>query len=163
VSQAIIPFDTVLIANRGEIACRIIRACRELGLGTVAVYSEADRHSLHVQLADQAVYLGPAPASESYLKIPALLAAAHATGAQALHPGYGFLAENPELADACARSGLVFVGPSANVLRELGAKTTARDRALALGIPVVPGQAIDPDQPEACQALANHLGYPLLV
>ncbi|MBT9547489.1 MAG: ATP-grasp domain-containing protein [Candidatus Sericytochromatia bacterium] len=162
-SQAIIPFDTVLIANRGEIACRIIRACRELGLGTVAVYSEADRHSLHVQLADQAVYLGPAPASESYLKIPALLAAAHATGAQALHPGYGFLAENPELADACARSGLVFVGPSANVLRELGAKTTARDRALALGIPVVPGQAIDPDQPEACQALANHLGYPLLV
>ncbi len=162
-SQLSTPFDTVLIANRGEIACRIIRACRELGLGTVAVYSEPDRHSLHVHLADQAVCLGPAPASESYLNIPALLAAAQATGAQALHPGYGFLAENPELAEACARSGLVFVGPSADVLRELGAKTAARDRAEALGIPVVPGQAIDPEQPEACLALASELGYPLLV
>ncbi|MGE3727008.1 MAG: biotin carboxylase N-terminal domain-containing protein [Candidatus Sericytochromatia bacterium] len=156
-------FDTVLIANRGEIACRIIRACRELGLGTVAVYSEADRDSLHVQWADQAVYLGPAPASESYLNIPALLAAAQATGAQALHPGYGFLAEKPELAEACAAAEVVFVGPRAEVLRELGAKTSARERAQALGIPVVPGRAIDPDQPEACQALAEELGYPLLV
>lgn len=157
------PFDTVLIANRGEIACRIIRACQALGLGTVAVYSEADRDSLHVQMADQAVYLGPAPAPESYLKIPALIAAAQQTGAQALHPGYGFLAEKPELAEACADAGLVFVGPSPEVLRELGAKTAARERAIALGIPVVPGQAIDPEQPEACLAVAQELGYPLLV
>lgn len=157
------PFDTVLIANRGEIACRIIRACQALGLGTVAVYSEADRHSLHVQMADQAYCLGPAPAADSYLHIPALLAAAQATGAQALHPGYGFLAEKPELAEACAQNGLVFVGPRAEILRELGAKTAARERAQALGIPVVPGRAIDVNLPEACQALAAELGYPLLV
>jgi acetyl/propionyl-CoA carboxylase alpha subunit len=156
-------FDTVLIANRGEIACRIMRACQALGLSTVAVYSEADKNALHTKLADQAFCIGPAPATESYLNIPAILKVATESGAQAIHPGYGFLAEKPELAQACAEAGLVFIGPSAEVLEKLGAKTAARALAQSLQIPVVPGKEINPGDPQNCQKMAAELGYPLLV
>ena len=119
-------FKKVLIANRGEIALRVIRACRELGIQTVAVYSEADRESLHVRFADDDVCIGPAPARESYLKIPRLIAAAEITGADAIHPGYGFLAENAEFAETCAASNITFIGPTAAQIRVMGDKAAAR-------------------------------------
>ncbi|HET9111570.1 MAG TPA: biotin carboxylase N-terminal domain-containing protein, partial [Ktedonobacterales bacterium] len=157
------PFTTVLIANRGEIALRIIRACRDLGLRSVAVYSDADRESPHVRLADEAVRLGPAPASESYLSIEKIIAAAQATGAQAIHPGYGFLSENPVFADACEAAGITFVGPSARVMREMGEKTAARRKAQAAHVPVTPGY--DTGLESAAQALemAERIGYPVLL
>ncbi|MDE3230312.1 MAG: hypothetical protein KGO05_10555, partial [Chloroflexota bacterium] len=120
------PFSKVLIANRGEIALRVIRACRDMGLRSVAVYSDADREAAHVRMADEAVRLGPAPAAESYLRIEKIIAAARETGAQAIHPGYGFLSENPDFADACEAAGIIFVGPSGRVMREMGEKTAAR-------------------------------------
>jgi acetyl-CoA carboxylase biotin carboxylase subunit len=152
----------VLIANRGEIAVRIARACRELGIASVAVYSDADREALHASLADEAVRIGPAPARESYLKIEALLAAARATGADAVHPGYGFLSENAEFAAAVAESGRVFIGPSAAAIRAMGQKTEARARMQAAHVPVVPGYPGGGD----ARAYADHaraLGYPVLV
>src|SRR5437868_7613216 len=130
-------FKKVLIANRGEIALRIIRACRELDIQTVAVYSEADRESLHVRFADDDVCIGPAPARESYLKIPRLIAAAEITGADAIHPGYGFLAENAEFAETCAASNITFIGPTAEQIRLMGDKATARKQMAAVGVPVV--------------------------
>ncbi len=156
----------VLIANRGEIAVRIIRACRELGLGAVAVYSECDRTALHVRLADEAWPLGPSPASESYLRIDKIVDVARKAGATLVHPGYGFLAENEDFAAACEAAGLTFVGPTPDAIARMGSKTAARQVAIAAGVPVVPG-AVEPyaeDSPEAAiVAEAERIGYPLLV
>ncbi|HUF47950.1 MAG TPA: acetyl-CoA carboxylase biotin carboxylase subunit [Vicinamibacterales bacterium] len=156
----------VLIANRGEIAVRIIRACRELGLGTVAVYSDADRAALHVRLADEAWHIGPSPARDSYLRIDGLLDVARASGATLVHPGYGFLAENEVFAAACVDAGLTFVGPTADAIARMGSKTAARHAAIAAGVQVVPG-AVEPyaaDAPEAAiVAEAERLGYPIVV
>ncbi len=132
-------FKKILIANRGEIALRITRACHELGVKVVAVYSEADRESLHVRFSDEDVCIGPAPASESYMNIPQIISAADVTGAEAIHPGYGFLAENAEFSEICQRSDIVFVGPSPEQIRAMGDKATARKTMMDLGVPTVPG------------------------
>jgi 3-methylcrotonyl-CoA carboxylase alpha subunit len=153
----------VLIANRGEIAVRVIRACRELDIESVAVFSEADAHALHVKLADRAYPIGPAPATESYLNIGAIVDAATRAGADAVHPGYGFLAENPEFADACANAGVTFIGPPAGVIARMGSKLAARDMMQRAGVPVVPG-ARPPDQSDAgVRAAALEVGTPLLI
>ena len=153
----------VLIANRGEIAVRIIRACRERGLATVAVYSEADRQAPHVLAADQAVCIGPASASASYLNVPALLDAARTTGADAVHPGYGFLSENAAFAEACANAGLTFIGPPADVISRMGSKTAARAAAIAAGVPVVPGVVPTDQSPAAIAAAVREVGFPALI
>jgi len=155
-------FKTILIANRGEIAVRVMRACRELGIATVAVYSEADREALHVRRADQACPLGAAAASESYLNIEKLLGAARRTGAEAVHPGYGFLSENAEFARRCAGAGLKFIGPAAAAMEGMGSKTRARQTALAADVPMVPGSSALPSA-KAAEAAAEKLGYPVLV
>src|ERR1700733_13619275 len=124
-------FKKVLIANRGAIACRVIRTLRKMGIGSVAVYSEADKHALHVTMADEAVLIGPAPAAQSYLASEKIFAAAKQTGAQAIHPGYGFLSENADFAEACAREGIVFIGPTPAQMRAFGLKHTARELAIA--------------------------------
>jgi len=162
------PFARVLIANRGEIAVRIIRACRELGVETVAVFSDVDARAMHVQLATTAVRLGPAPAVESYLRADAIVGAALATGAEAIHPGYGFLAERASFAAAVETAGLVFVGPSSATIAALGDKLAARRLAAAAGVPVVPGTLepapVDrPDRIDAIAADADRTGFPLLV
>src|SRR5271154_3952803 len=132
-------FGRVLVANRGEIAVRIIRALRDMKIRSIAVFSDADRGALHVRMADEAEHLGPAPSSESYLRIDKILAAAQKHGADAIHPGYGFLSENAEFAAACEAEGIVFIGPSAESIRRLGSKTAARKLAKQAGVPVVPG------------------------
>ncbi len=157
------PFQKVLIANRGEIAVRVIRACRELGLASVAVYSEADRQSLHVRMADEAYYIGPAPASQSYLHIPTLMSVAQRSGAQAVHPGYGFLSENASFVEACVEAGLIFVGPSASLQRAVGEKTAARATARQADVPIVPGALLDGVDEAALAELAAGIGYPLLL
>ncbi len=134
-------FDRVLIANRGEIAVRVIRTLHELGIEAVAVYSTADRDSLHTRLADRAICIGPPPAAESYLSIPAVVSAAETTGCQAVHPGYGFLAENPAFVRACADNDLVFIGPDADVMERMGDKVRAKEEMASAGVPVVPGTA----------------------
>ncbi|HET8577343.1 MAG TPA: acetyl-CoA carboxylase biotin carboxylase subunit [Methylomirabilota bacterium] len=156
-------FGKVLIANRGEIAVRVIRACRELGIATVAVFSEADRESLHVLLADEAVSLGPPPATESYLVIDKLIQAARVTGADAIHPGYGFLAENAAFAEACASAGLVFVGPPAAAIRKMGDKITARRTAIQMQVPVVPGTERPLSDDAEAARVAREVGYPVMI
>ena len=156
----------ILIANRGEIAVRIARACRDLGLASVAVFSESDRGARHVRMADEAVAIGASPPRESYLRIDTLIAAARATGADAVHPGYGFLAENAGFAAACAEAGLTFIGPSAKAIELMGSKTAARDAARAAGVPIVPGTAapLGPDASDAeLTAAARRVGYPIMV
>jgi acetyl-CoA carboxylase biotin carboxylase subunit len=156
-------FERILIANRGEIAVRVIRACREMGIATVAVYSEADRDALHVQLADAAVAIGPPPARESYLAIDKVIAAARETGADAIHPGYGFLSENPTFGRACRDAGIKFIGPSPETLEASGDKVRARQMAAKGGAPVLPAlENVTPDSKEAREA-AKALGLPLLV
>ena len=156
-------FQKVLIANRGEIALRIIRACHELGIKTVAVYSEADRESLHVRFADEDVCIGPAAASESYLNIPRIIAAAEITGAEAIHPGYGFLAENAEFSEICTRSDLVFIGPTPEQIRLMGDKATARRTMMDVGVPTVPGsEGVVEDMSEA-RRIADEIGYPIMI
>src|SRR3954470_18496621 len=132
-------FGKVLIANRGAIACRVIRTLRRMGVASVAVYSAADRHSLHVRQADEAVEIGPAPAAQSYLSVDALLSAAAQTGAEAIHPGYGFLSENADFAEECGRRGIVFIGPTPAQMRAFGLKHTARAIASENGVPLLPG------------------------
>jgi acetyl-CoA carboxylase biotin carboxylase subunit len=156
-------FKKVLIANRGEIALRIIRACRELGVRTVAVYSEADRHSLHVRFADEAVCIGPPPSKESYLNIPRLIAAAEVTNADAVHPGYGFLAENAGFAEICTTSGLTFIGPKAESILAMGDKALARETMHKAGVPIVPGSnGVISDFNEA-KRIAGDIGYPIII
>jgi acetyl-CoA carboxylase biotin carboxylase subunit len=156
-------FKKVLIANRGEIALRVIRACRELGIETVAVYSEADRESLHVRFADDDVCIGPPPGRSSYLRIPSIIAAAEITGADAIHPGYGFLAENAEFADTCRASNIMFIGPTGEQIRQMGDKATARRLAQEAGVPTVPGTAgtiADLDEALRC---AEEIGFPVII
>jgi acetyl-CoA carboxylase, biotin carboxylase subunit len=155
-------FRKVLIANRGEIALRVIRACREMGLRTVAVYSEADRESLHVRFADEDVCIGPAPARESYLNIPRIIAAAEITGADAIHPGYGFLAENAEFSEICEASEVTFIGPTPQQIRLMGDKAAARRTMKEVGVPIVPGTDAISDAEEALAA-AREIGFPVLI
>jgi acetyl-CoA carboxylase biotin carboxylase subunit len=154
-------FQKVLIANRGEIAVRIARTLREMGVGVVAVYSEPDHDALHVRSADEAYAIGPAAAAESYLRIDKLMAVAKRAGCDALHPGYGFLSENPELPDACEQSGITFIGPPASAMRAMGLKTAAREKMSAAGVPVVPGGAAD--SIEEAKATAARIGYPVML
>jgi acetyl-CoA carboxylase biotin carboxylase subunit len=156
-------FRKILIANRGEIAVRVIRACRELGIQAVAVFSDVDRAALHVRLADEAYPIGPAPSRESYLRVEKLMDVAQRAGCDALHPGYGFLAENPALPRACADAGIVFVGPPAETMEALGSKTAARQLARRSDVPTVPG-ALDPiDRAEDAQSLSHDIGFPVLL
>ena len=156
-------FKKVLIANRGEIALRVIRACRELGIQTVAVYSEADRESLHVRFADDDVCIGPAPSRESYLRIPRLIAAAEITGADAIHPGYGFLAENAEFAETCAASNVTFIGPTAEQIRLMGDKAAARRTMSEVGVPIVPGTPGPVEDAEQALEYAKSIGFPVII
>ncbi|WP_112170436.1 5-oxoprolinase/urea amidolyase family protein [Paraburkholderia unamae] len=155
-------FDKILIANRGEIACRVIRTLKRLGIASVAVYSEADRHAMHVTLADEAVCIGPAPVAQSYLNAEAILAAARSTGAQAVHPGYGFLSENAAFAGACERAGIVFIGPRPEQMTDFGLKHTAREIARANDVALLPGTGLLPDVASALEAAAT-LGYPVML
>ncbi len=156
-------FRKVLIANRGEIAVRVIAACRDLGIRTVAVYSEADREAMHVLLADEAVCVGPPPATESYLNIPNIISAAEVTGAEAIHPGYGFLSENADFAEICESCNIQFIGPPASVIRKMGDKVQARQLALEAGVPVIPGSEGIVEDEEQARKLARKLGYPVLL
>ena len=153
----------VLIANRGEIALRVRRACREAGIETVSVYSQADAEALHVQLATRSVCIGPPRAADSYLNPQALLSAAMATGCDGLHPGYGFLSENPEFADACAENGITFIGPSGDAIRKAGSKSAARERMRTAGVPVTPGSDGPVSSVEDALAVAETVGYPVLL
>lgn len=154
---------SLLIANRGEIACRIIRTCRRLGIRTVAVYSDVDAHALHVKMADTAVHIGSSPAPDSYLNIPAIIAAAQRVGADAVHPGFGFLAENAEFARACAAAGLIFVGPSPEAIELMGNKRAAKERVTAVGVPIIPGYGGADQSDERLLAEATRIGFPMLV
>ncbi|HUH13550.1 MAG TPA: acetyl-CoA carboxylase biotin carboxylase subunit [Longimicrobiales bacterium] len=156
-------FRKILIANRGEVALRVIRACRELGIRTVAVYSEADRESLHVRFADEDVCIGPPAARESYLNIPRIIAAAEVTGAEAIHPGYGFLAENAEFAEICERAEINFIGPTAEHIRTMGDKAVARRTMAEAGVPTVPGSPGKVTDADEALRLAKDIGFPVIV
>src|SRR5580658_893543 len=156
-------FRKILIANRGEIALRVLCACRELDIPTVAVYSEADRNSLHVRFADEAVCIGPPRSGESYLNIPAVISAAEITNVDAIHPGYGFLSENANFAEVCDASHITFIGPTPQVIRIMGEKDRARQEVAAVGIPIIPGSpgAVD-DEREALK-IASEIGFPVMI
>ncbi len=156
-------FKKILIANRGEIAVRVIKACRELGIASVAVYSDVDRASLHVQMADEAICIGPAPAQESYLNMDRIVEAARATGAEAIHPGYGFLAENPDFARRLEKEKLVFIGPNSKALELVGDKIRARQTMEKAGIPIIPGMKRVPRDVSECASEARRLGYPVMI
>ncbi len=156
-------FQKILIANRGEIALRIICACKELGIRTVAVYSEADRHSLHTRFADEAICIGPAKSSRSYLDIPAVISAAEITNADAVHPGYGFLSENADFAEVCETSSLRFIGPTAEVIRRMGQKQLARTAMDEAGVPILPGSKGILQSLEEALEIADHIGYPVML
>src|SRR5512136_719523 len=156
-------FRKILIANRGEIALRIIHACKELGVPTVAVYSEADRDSLHVRFADEAICIGPPASSESYLNIPAVISAAEISNADAIHPGYGFLAESAYFAEVCEACGLTFIGPSPEVIRLMGDKDKARKTMQEAGLPIIPGTDRIQGQASAMLPVAEQIGYPLII
>ena len=156
-------FKKILIANRGEIALRIIRTCKEMGIKTVAVYSTADKDSLHVRFADEAVCIGPAASSESYLKIPNIIAAAEITNADAIHPGYGFLAENANFSKICDENGIKFIGASPEMIDGMGDKANAKETMKKAGVPTIPGSVgIIPDF-KACKKLAVEVGYPVML
>jgi acetyl-CoA carboxylase biotin carboxylase subunit len=156
-------FRKILIANRGEIAVRIICACKDLGIRTVAVYSEADRHGLHARFADEAICIGPAKSSRSYLDIPAVISAAEITNVDAIHPGYGFLSENADFAEVCETSGVAFIGPKPEVIREMGLKQHARATMEQAGVPILPGSKGVLKTPEEAQASAAQIGYPVML
>src|SRR5262247_1822158 len=156
-------FRKILIANRGEIALRVMRSCRAMGIETVAVYSEADAHAPHVRFAGEAVHIGAAPASESYLRIEKLIDAAERTGADAIHPGYGFLSENADFAEACAGAGLVFVGPPASAIRAMGSKAAAKALMQRSGVPLVPGYHGEAQDFSTLADAAQRIGYPVLL
>ena len=155
-------FKKVLIANRGAIACRVIRTLDKMGIASVAVYSDADRYSRHVRLAGEAVHIGPAPAAQSYLDIEAILAAAKATGAEAIHPGYGFLSENTAFAEACTAAGITFIGPEPSHVKAFALKHTARELAEKAGVPLAPGSGLVPTA-EAALAEARRIGFPVML
>ena len=156
-------FNKILIANRGEIALRIIRTCKELGIKTVAVYSEADRDSLHVTFADEAVCIGPAPSKESYLKIPSIISAAQITGADAIHPGYGFLAENADFSEICSESNIKFIGPSPEMIKAMGDKSFAKNTMKKNGVPVIPGSDGIIDDVTIGIKIAHEIGFPVII
>src|SRR4051794_28887397 len=154
-------FKKVLVANRGEIAVRVTRTLHEMGIGAVAIYSDADRAALHVRVADEAYPVGPAQASESYLRIEKVIDVAKKSGCDAVHPGYGFLSENPEFADACERAGITFIGPPASAMRKMGSKTAARDVMSAAGVPIVPGGTCNTT--DEAIAAAKKIGFPVML
>jgi 3-methylcrotonyl-CoA carboxylase alpha subunit len=156
-------FDTILIANRGEIGCRIIATCRRMGIRTVAVYSDADAHSLHARMADVAISIGPPPSPESYLNINRMIEAARRAGAQAIHPGYGFLSENADFAEACAQAGIVFIGPSSAAIRAMGSKAAAKELMRKAGVPLTPGYDGTNQSPEFLAQQADAIGYPVMI
>src|SRR5580704_13496182 len=154
-------FKKVLIANRGEIAVRVARTLREMGIASVAVYSEVDRAALHVRMADEAYCIGPAPAAESYLRVDKIVDTAKRAGCDAIHPGYGFLSENPLLPEACTAAGIAFIGPPASAMRQMGSKTAARDRMSAAGVPIVPGARCE--TADEAVAAAKKIGFPVML
>src|ERR1700741_845927 len=161
--EKLIVLKSLLIANRGEIACRIIRTARKMGIRTVAVYSDADASALHVRQADEAVHIGPSPARESYLVGEKIIAAAKATGAEAIHPGYGFLSENADFPQAVIDAGIIWVGPNPSSIRAMGLKDAAKERMIAAGVPVTPGYLGEDQAPDRLQAEADAIGYPVLI
>src|SRR5512146_1269592 len=157
-------FEKILIANRGEIALRIQRACREMGIKTVAVHSEADAEAKYVKLADESVCIGPAPSAQSYLNIPAIISAAEVTDSEAIHPGYGFLSENADFAERVEKSGFVFIGPKPETIRLMGDKVSAKDAMKAAGVPCVPGsEGALPEDPKEVVKIAREIGYPVII
>src|ERR1700753_395995 len=157
-------FKKILIANRGEIALRIQRACREMGICTVVVHSEADRDAKYVRLADESVCIGPPPSAQSYLNMPAIIATAEVTDAEAIHPGYGFLSENADFAERVERSGFVFIGPTADCIRTMGDKVSAKQAMIKSGVPCVPGSdGALPEDPREIVKIARAVGYPVII
>ena len=156
-------FEKILIANRGEIACRVIKTARKMGIKTVAVYSEADRNALHVKMADEAVHIGPPPAAESYIVIDKIMAAIRQTGAEAVHPGYGFLSENPKFAEALEAAGVAFIGPPKGAILAMGDKITSKKLAEEAGVSTVPGHMGLIDDAEEAVKISQQVGYPVMI
>jgi 3-methylcrotonyl-CoA carboxylase alpha subunit len=156
-------FDKILIANRGEIACRVMRTCKEMGVKTVAVYSDIDANSLHVSMADEAYRVGTNVSAESYLKMQTIISIAKQAGAQAIHPGYGFLSENPEFADLIANNDLVFIGPPGSAIRAMGSKSASKEIMQKANVPVVPGYHGENQDPKFLKQQADKIGYPVLI